>query len=294
MLFIILLSTIAVSGFAHVRNYSNHTKRLNYTALALQRHVDIEKRSSGGSIKYSYLNSYDWPNLYDGCKSPPMDGYQSPIDINEFDVTLHTIVPHQLHWKDHITNLTMKFSGHHLEFHPPVNNGFHLTRDNVNYKLEQFHLHVPAEHTFKGIQYDAEMHFVHKSETGLIAVQGVWFKVNNQDSPIFTSALENGVATDNPSEKPITIPVIDFKEMLKEVLTNQPSAYSYTGTLTTPPCTADSGPVIWSISRDIQSISHAQLNILFRAQKGVRTNRPVTNFAPPILPAGTDAQQFIN
>ena len=107
---IILLSTIAVSGFAHVRNYSNHTKRLNYTALALQRHVDIEKRSSGGSIKYSYLNSYDWPNLYDGCKSPPIDGYQSPIDINEFDVTLHTIVPHQLHWKDHITNLTMKFS----------------------------------------------------------------------------------------------------------------------------------------------------------------------------------------
>ena len=44
------------------------------------------------------------------------------------------------------------------------------------FKLLQFHMHAPAEHTVKGQVYDFEMHFVHTYLDGSLgAVIGVFF-----------------------------------------------------------------------------------------------------------------------
>ena len=45
-----------------------------------------------------------------------------------------------------------------------------------SYKIVQFHLHAPSEHSFDGKLYDAELHLVHKHTHGRdIAVVAVFF-----------------------------------------------------------------------------------------------------------------------
>lgn len=39
----------------------------------------------------------------------------------------------------------------------------------------QFHMHAPSENTVDGQQYDMEMHFVHATSGGALAVLGVFF-----------------------------------------------------------------------------------------------------------------------
>lgn len=158
------------------------------------------------------------------------------------------------------------------------------------YNLAQFHVHAPAEHSFNGITYDAEVHFVHKSKTGLLAVQGIWFKQSSVESPFFKSALAHGIANDDPNQAPITVPIINMKTIYKTVMASMNSSYSYTGSLTTPPCSADSGPVMWSVSRAVQPISIAQLNMLMKSQNGIKTNRPVTNIEQPTESHATAAE----
>jgi carbonic anhydrase len=43
------------------------------------------------------------------------------------------------------------------------------------YQLLQFHLHTPSEHTFNGKHYDVELHLVHQSFEGNLAVIAVFF-----------------------------------------------------------------------------------------------------------------------
>ena len=44
------------------------------------------------------------------------------------------------------------------------------------YKLLQYHIHAPAEHTFDGKNYDVEIHMVHKRyQDNSLAVVAVFF-----------------------------------------------------------------------------------------------------------------------
>ena len=47
--------------------------------------------------------------------------------------------------------------------------------DGVKYELAQFHFHSPSEHTIGGKSFDLEMHLVHKTADGKIAVIGLMF-----------------------------------------------------------------------------------------------------------------------
>ena len=48
--------------------------------------------------------------------------------------------------------------------------------DSNAYKLIQYHIHAPSEHTIDGKNYDVEIHMVHKSYSdGSLAVVGVFF-----------------------------------------------------------------------------------------------------------------------
>ena len=44
---------------------------------------------------------------------------------------------------------------------------------NRPFRLQQFHVHAPSEHTLDGEAYDGEIHFVHEAADGRLAVIGV-------------------------------------------------------------------------------------------------------------------------
>ena len=51
--------------------------------------------------------------------------------------------------------------------------GSFIMIDGVRDHLLQFHFHSPSEHKFDGRSAQAELHLVHKSDTGVLAVVGV-------------------------------------------------------------------------------------------------------------------------
>merc|ERR1712228_495406 len=53
-----------------------------------------------------------------------------------------------------------------------------VTVEGVKYTLRQFHFHTPSEHTLDDRQYEMEMHLVHTTDDGDIAVLGYIFSVN--------------------------------------------------------------------------------------------------------------------
>ena len=105
------------------------------------------------------------------------DGHsQSPVDIvrtspaslpklrAKFSPANLRIVHHE-HMADEINN------GHTIQVN--YSEGDTITLGDTDYELIQFHFHTPSEHTVHGKHYPMEMHFVHKSPSGALAVIGL-------------------------------------------------------------------------------------------------------------------------
>ena len=63
-------------------------------------------------------------------------------------------------------------SGHTIQITNDVPMAIEL--DEVHFELVQLHFHAPSEHTFEGEHLPIEIHFVHKSAQGKLAVIGAF------------------------------------------------------------------------------------------------------------------------
>lgn len=132
-----------------------------------------------------------------------------------------------------------------------------LTFDSGNkseFKLAQFHVHAPSEHTYRGDYFDLEMHFVHTYLDGSLgAVIGVFFdrEKGGDGDNLFIDQLNSiwtGTGTSRTNQKvnvQAFLQTLDYSEF-----------WSYDGSLTTPPCTEG---IKWSVLKSVQPISDAQL-----------------------------------
>lgn len=130
------------------------------------------------------------------------------------------------------------------------------------FALEQFHVHTPSEHTVDGKQFAMELHFVHKSETGQVAVVAV---------------LVEAVADGGLEMPPYTLPNIEG-EMISYSGRRNPSDFLpksreyfyYEGSFTTPPCTEG---IKWVVMKQSLQVSP---EIIARFQAILHSNnRPV-------------------
>jgi carbonic anhydrase len=177
---------------------------------------------------------------------------QSPIDIQgaaEADLP-------NLELKYAPTPVVITNNGHSIQVdYAP---GSSMVLDGVRYELAQFHFHSPSEHTVNGVNAAAEMHLVHKSADGALAVVGVLIEPGVQNSR-FDPIWKNLPAQAGPAQRfEQTIHVADL-------LPGDLRTWRYSGSLTTPPGTEG---VHWNLMVEPVTVSQAQIDAFRQVMHG--------------------------
>lgn len=119
------------------------------------------------------------------------------------------------------------------------------------YKLLQCHWHTPSEHTINGSSYEMELHLVHLSSDGKLAVTGIVYEYGRPDP--FLSKLLHHIKSLGKEEKEVGI------VNPGDIKFGSRKYYRYIGSLTVPPCTEG---VIWTIGNKVRTVSREQVRAL--------------------------------
>jgi len=169
---------------------------------------------------------------------------QSPIDISS-SAPLDTS---GITFSYQPSALTILNNGHTIQAN--YDKGSTITFRGTTYELVQFHFHAASEHTINGNHDPLEIHFVHRSAEGKLAVVGVMLEPGAQNAaydPVFQHlppAESEAAAVDGVT--------IDASQMLPA----QKEYWTYPGSLTTPPC---SEGVTWLVMNTPVQLSDAQI-----------------------------------
>lgn len=133
------------------------------------------------------------------------------------------------------------------------------------YQLVQFHFHSPGEERFAGKDSAMDAHLVHRSSDGKLLVLAVQFKIGAQPNPVIQAMLDR-----IPKEPGAEFKVDAVMVNPLELLPKQTGYYTYSGSLTTPPC---SEGVTWIEFKESMTITQQQLDAMHRFYHG--NQRPV-------------------
>lgn len=154
-----------------------------------------------------------------------------------------------------VTSAVVINNGHTVQANSAEGNT--LTIGDATFPFAQIHFHAPSEHTIDGVQAAAEVHFVHKTEDGKLAVVGVLIEEGDADNTAwapFVAALDVAEGEERETE-------IDWLSMLPE----SRLTIRYSGSLTTPPCTEG---VQWLLMSEPVTLSAAQIDAFTAAYEG--------------------------
>jgi len=196
-------------------------------------------------------STYEWaysgdatPDTWHLCNADCGGNSQSPINIagTTVDANLTALATN---YQDVPINLFN--NGRTVEF--TYQAGSALTVDGVEYGLAQFHFHTLSEHTVDGDHFPMEIHLVHQSADGSLAVVSVLVKEGAEN------AFLKNFSDDYPAT---TVDVYQTTDMVNiaDLLPSDMSYYTYSGSLTTPPC---SEMVSWFVMKTPVEASAAQI-----------------------------------
>jgi len=157
----------------------------------------------------------------------------------------------------------IKNNGHTIQV--DIRSGGEIEVDGKQYKLKQFHFHTPSENTIKDKQFPLEVHFVHASEDGKLAVIAIMYTLGAPD-PLLEALWRQMPVSVGQSKRLATktLTVLETDQKLKKYI-------RFNGSLTTPPCTEG---VIWLVKKPYLTVSKQQLEYLRTILKHPN-NRPV-------------------
>lgn len=171
---------------------------------------------------------------------------QSPIDIRgaKLDKTLKPIEFHYMGGP-----VTLENTGPMIVAH--VDRGNYIIADGVRYDLVSFDFHHPAEDPVKGRYSDMSIHLLHKSAEGKMAVVAVRLVEDRSMGNAILAMLWDHLPKVAHKSETIT-------DMVNPggLLPADRSYWTYTGSLTTPPCTEG---VQWFVFEQELGISRSQL-----------------------------------
>ncbi len=171
---------------------------------------------------------------------------QSPINVsNTIPTPLQDI---EFHYQ--AAQVDIKNNGHTVQASYGGDGGY-IRVDGSEYRLLQFHYHWPSEHTVAGKQFFMEMHLVHQSAQGNLAVVGVLM-----DRGAYNSGLEPVWDVMPATAGEVRNPEALFN--VDSLLPDDRRTFRYPGSLTTPPC---SEGVKWLLMKTSVEVSSTQVQV---------------------------------
>jgi carbonic anhydrase len=170
---------------------------------------------AGNPTRWGRLNP-DFELCDRGLEQSPVD-IQSPALSRPANLTVHY----------HPAPVTVVNTGRTLQVNYGA--GSSITLDGQTYDLVQFHFHTPSEHTLNGIAAPMELHLLHRSAAGSLAVVSVLIEVGKSHpsiDPLWRDRLAVGESFTPEA------PMMNAADLLPK----HHRYYSYSGSLTTPPC----------------------------------------------------------
>ena len=146
--------------------------------------------------------------------------------------------------------------------------GSSITVGDRRYELKQFHFHHPSEEKINGKGYAMVAHLVHAAADGSLAVVAVLLDARSSANPLVARLWQYLPAQEGP-EKTHDDVQIDATGLLP----TDRGYYTFTGSLTTPPCTEN---VTWFVLKAPEPISQAQADAFGRIyQRDARPTQPL-------------------
>ncbi|CAO2839481.1 unnamed protein product [Amaranthus hypochondriacus] len=211
-----------------------------------EREFDYLKGSERGPEHWGELKP-EWSSCKTGKLQSPIDLWHTRVKIIPKSAEIIRI------YKP--THALLKNRGHDIELEWKDEKS-KIEINGTEYILKQSHWHSPSEHTINGKRYDLELHMVHQSHDGKIAVIGLLYKIGKPNHFLakLTRKIEKISETTEEIDAGIINPV--------RVRMSGRNYYRYMGSLTTPPCTEG---VLWSLNTKIGTVSEEQVALLREA-----------------------------
>lgn len=205
-----------------------------------------------------------WGDLATEWKTCKTGTQQSPIDLpkgtsKKADAPAKLTVDYKAPLPLVVVN-----TGYQVKVEAPSDNS--ITVGGARYDLLQFHMHSPSEHTVAGKHLDFELHLVHKSAAGQLAVLGIMF-----DKGASSGALGELMGKLPQAKASKAEPVEGKPVDIASLVSLKEGYWHYPGSLTTPPC---SEGVLFFIQKKTLTMTEGDI-AKYVTLFGGSTSRPV-------------------
>ena len=185
----------------------------------------------------------DWGDLAADFKACSLGLEQTPIDLQKpIRAETGTVTPAFQQMP-----LTILNNGHTIQVNCAP--GSRSVISGQAFDLLQFHFHHPSEHLLSGRAFDLELHFVHKSAAGQLAVLGVFIRPGAENAALAPIWAAMPREAGEPQQVGTNIDPAALLPVGQQY-------FRYKGSLTTPPC---SEGVLWTVFRDSIEASSEQI-----------------------------------
>jgi carbonic anhydrase len=201
-------------------------------------------------------SSTDWASLDPSFKTCGTGQMQSPIDIQPINPPAGPVFQYNYF----PSNAKVHNNGHSVQV--DLAKGNQLLVNGKAYELIQFHFHTPSENLINGRRYPMEVHLVHKNAQNKFAVVAIMITEGGGNQLLAQMPVPQKKGDSSKSTGAHINPIL--------LLPANHGSFTFTGSLTTPPCTQNVG---WIVLQNPLLVSRETLT-KFQKVLG-KNNRPV-------------------
>ena len=183
-----------------------------------------------------------WSTLEPGFAECKLGQFQSPIDIPDANTRKGDFPSMLFNYKP--SPLKVVDTGYTIQVDYAPGSAFSI--NDKRYELVQFQFHKPSEQKIDGKVHEMDVHLVHRSQDGKLAVIAVLLDSGKENALIKT--LMNNLPKEKGKQTVVENATINAVDLLPDTK----GYYRFAGSLTTPPCSED---VTWFVLKKPVQVS---------------------------------------